>query len=165
MTAQFSETLLLDGEPTAMCTEPLNSYFKLKGIQSPFQYTCTALWRGYQGVWEIRNGRLYLLELEGVDASDKELKLGDIFPGYPERVFAHWYTGTLRLPRGKQLKYVHMGYASVHEEDLLIDVKRGLVVGRELRHNGTALDASGPEGYSVAALTRLGKQDRGADAS
>lgn len=93
MTAQFSETLLLDGEPTAMCTEPLNSYFKLKGIKSPFQYTCTALWRGYQGVWEIRNGRLYLLELEGADAFDNELKLGDIFPGYPERVFAHWYTG------------------------------------------------------------------------
>jgi len=160
MTAQFTERLLLEGEAVAMCTEPLSSYFSLKGITSPFKYTSTALWRGYQGVWEIRQDRLYLLELDGEDAQGTQLSLGDIFPGYPDRVFAHWYSGTLRIPRGKQLKYVHMGYGSVYEEDLLIKIRRGMLVGRDVQHNGVSDDPSAPDGYRVSAITVLAKTKR-----
>ena len=61
--------------------------------------------------------------------------LETVFPGYPDRVFAHWYTGTLRVPQGKVLKYVHMGYQSTFESDMLIDVERGVVGEVRIREN------------------------------
>jgi hypothetical protein len=42
---------------------------------------------------------------------------------------ASWYTGTLRVPRGEMLHYVHMGFGSVYEEEILIEVEKGCVVG------------------------------------
>ncbi|MGH8560276.1 MAG: hypothetical protein ACRESZ_23055 [Methylococcales bacterium] len=31
---------------------------------------------------------------------------------FPDKVFAHWDSGTIRIPRGKMLEYGHMGYGS-----------------------------------------------------
>jgi hypothetical protein len=45
MTAQFSESITYQGRQQAMCTEPLADYFELAGIESPFEATCSALWR------------------------------------------------------------------------------------------------------------------------
>jgi hypothetical protein len=41
----------------------------------------------------------------------------------------------LIVPRGKMLEYVHMGYASVFEEELHITVERGAVTGRRVVDN------------------------------
>jgi hypothetical protein len=43
------------------------------------------------------------------------------------KVFAAWFSGTLRVPLGTQMEYVHMGYDSVYEFDLLIVVEKGMV--------------------------------------
>ena len=29
--------------------------------------------------------------------------LETVFPGFPDRVFAHWYSGTIRLPQSRRL--------------------------------------------------------------
>ena len=50
-------------------------------------------------------------------------------------MFAHWYSGQVRLPMGQQLKYVHGGYGSTYEQDLLIDFDQGVVTQSTLRHN------------------------------
>lgn len=60
-----------------------------------------------------------------------------IFPGFPERVFAHWFSGTIRIPRGRVLDYGHMGYGLTYERDWLIEIERGIVKGEQIRHNGT----------------------------
>lgn len=49
MTAQIAEKLRYQGEDVAMCTNPLNDYFAMGGINPRFESNCTALWRGY--VW------------------------------------------------------------------------------------------------------------------
>ena len=51
------------------------------------------------------------------------------------RVEATWFTGELRIPDGELLQYVHMGYESVHQRDLLIRIERGRVTGRTLVDN------------------------------
>jgi hypothetical protein len=136
MTAQFSEALLIDAEAVGICTNPLDSYFSLGGKRPAFDWRySTALWRGCIGTWEIVDERLYLTKLTCYLEGGTEATLVDVFPGYPDRVFAHWYTGTLRIPKGERLKYVHMGYSSTYEKDLLFDVEKGVLQQRRIREN------------------------------
>ena len=135
MTAQISEILHYQGRKQRMCTEPLGDYFELAGIEPRFEVSCTALWRGYVGEWSVIEGRLYLIGITGTLAGDKPASLETFFPGFPDRVFAHWYSGQVRLPMGQQLEYVHGGYASTYEQDLLIDFDQGVVSQTTLRHN------------------------------
>jgi hypothetical protein len=155
VTAQSPERLHYQGEELAMCTEPLSDYFHLGGLNPGFTWTSTALWRGYVGSWEIVVDRLYLVAINGLLADGTEACLSTIFPGFPDRVFAHWYSGTIRIPQGKQLEYVHGGYASIYERDLLLDVERGVVVDSRVHHNGIAQSDSAPEGYGIGGMTVL----------
>ena len=160
MTAQIAERLFYEVKEQAMCSEPLSSYLDLADIDSPFESNCTALWRGYVGTWEILDDRLYLVGLEGTLRDGGEASLETLFPGFPERVFAHWYSGTLRIPDGKQLEYVHMGYASTFERDILLQIERGLLVHTEIRHNGAAERPEAPEGYGIGAMTVFASKKR-----
>jgi hypothetical protein len=80
-------------------------------------FLSTSCRRHYIGTWEIRDGRFYLVRLEG-----RYRLLGD------EPLLAAWFTGVLRLPRGKRLEYIHMGFGSVYEGELHIKIEKGLVV-------------------------------------
>ena len=152
MTAQIAERLLYEGEELAMCTNPLADYFALGGSRPSFESNSTALWRGYVGRWEVVDGRLYLIDLRGTLDDGTEASLSSVFPEFPERVFAHWYSGTIRVPQGKLLKYLHMGYGSTYERDFLLEVERGVVTGRRLRQNGTAPSDDRAEGYAPGAM-------------
>ena len=141
MTAQFTERLLLRGEKLSLCTEPLAPYLESGANQITFDAETSACWRGYQGTWAIERGRLYLVKLQGGSQTNEgwvERSLADLFPQYPDGVFAHWYTGELRCSKGQLLNYVHGGYASQYEQDLFIEVVRGVVVSERLVVNGVA---------------------------
>jgi hypothetical protein len=158
MTAQFSETLLLRGETLSLCTEPLAPYLETGASRITFDAETTACWRGYHGTWAIEGNRLYLVKLKGTSRTPAgwvERSLADLFPEYPDGVFAHWYTDELRCTKGKLLKYVHGGYASSYEQDLFIDVVRGMVVTERLVVNGVA-EPDATEGYTIAASTSTG---------
>ena len=135
MTAQVSERLIYGGKEISLFTNPLSLY--LQNARVSFDSPHTANWRGYVGTWQILEHagieRLYLVDLIAYKG-DRELCLGDVFPGY-ERVFSHWFTGQLRCPQGAQLAYRHMGYSSIYEYDLLMDFKQGVLVGTHARHN------------------------------
>ena len=96
---------------------------------SPFVFS-TACWRGYVGTWEIRGDKFYLVKLVG------RFRLVGTEP-----LFADWFSGVLRIPRGKMLQYVHMGFGSVFEEEVHIKVDRGMVAesrvisNREKKHD------------------------------
>ncbi len=153
MTAQIAENLLYEGAKVSMCTEPLNDYFLLSGNYPRFDSNSSALWRGYIGSWEINERRLYLVELEGVLEDGTDVTLGTLFPDFPERVFAHWYSGTIRIPQGKQLRYVHMGYGSTFEQDLFLEIDQGIVTSTRIRNNGISNAENAPTSYGVGALT------------
>ena len=156
MTAQIAESLIYEGREVSMCATPLDDYFAFGGNRPNFDtWRCTALWRGYVGSWEILNGHLYIIGLHGELEDGSLVTLADVFPDFPDRAFAHWYSGTLRIPEGRQIEYVHMGFGSTYESDLFIEIERGVVVGTRIQHNGTIEGESGPEGYGVGAMTIL----------
>lgn len=119
MTAQVHERLILDGESVTMnfCPPlPENHpriYDKGQGGVN------TACWRGYVATWEIRDGHLYLVAIQG--------RYG-FREGEP--LLAEWFTGELRVPRGKMVFYVHMGFGSRYERELFIQIEKGVVGAR-----------------------------------
>lgn len=159
MTAQIPEKLLFEGEKYAMCTNPLDDYCALGGELPRFASNCTALWRGYLGTWEIINDRLYLVKLHGELESGQDADLETLFPGYGERVFAHWYSGVIRLPQGKMLEYVHMGYGSTYERDQLLDFERGVLVARQVKVNKVVEDEALKEDFSIDAMTIFSREE------
>lgn len=137
MTAQIAEVLLHNEARYRLCTEPLNRYLELAGKPHLFAETASgtvsSCWRGYRGTWELNEDRLYLVEL--VDAFGSPISFEILFPGYPDRVFAHWYSGQLHCTDGEMLQYEHMGYGSVFERDIYFDVERGAVTGVKIKGN------------------------------
>ncbi len=159
MTAQISEKLIYKGEELSLCDEPLHYYLQTIEKDLKLEAPSTALWRGYVGTWTIEDGRLYLVKLKGFKESTSgttEIELGDLFPDYPDGVFAHWYTGELRCPMGGLLEYIHGGYASRYEMDLFLKIDKGILLSDRIVNNGHA-EPNAPQGYGVGAMTTFGR--------
>ena len=135
MTAQVTEVLYYKGEQLSMRSEPLSDYFAQRGLAPEFQRSSTACWRRYVGRWEILLDRLYLVGLSATYEDGEAATLDSLFPGFEDRVFAHWYTGVINIPQGKMTRYVHMGYASRYERELFLAIENGIVVQTKLRDN------------------------------
>lgn len=140
MTAQIHEVLFIEGEqmwmafcpplpaghPRSLSEDPRGGRSSAKGI-----LFSTACWRGYQGTWKIEDGLLFLVKLEGRYRLDGA-----------EPLLADWFTGVLRVPRGGQLQYVHMGFGSVFEMEIHIKIDNGIVAAsRTIDNRGKRFDA------------------------
>ncbi len=125
MTAQAGERLIYKGKQYWMASEPLNVYLK-KRKKINFVSPSTACWRGYYGKWEIIDKKLFLIELKAYIKDFKVVGLDYLFPG-KEKVFAKWFSDKINLPIGKMLQYVHMGYASTFEKNLILYFKKGIL--------------------------------------
>ena len=101
----------------------------------------------------------YLVGIKATLADGNAASLVTIFPDSPDRVFAHWYSGTLRVPQGEMLNYVHMGYGSTFERDLLIEVKQGVVVATHAQDNEAALLAAALVEYELGLSPELADND------
>jgi hypothetical protein len=155
LTAQVSERLIMGGKEVSMFTNPLGLYLRANKIY--FESPHTANWRGYVGTWEIKEHegveRLYLVGLRGHKTYEEIVGVRDIFPGY-DTVFAHWFSGEVRLPQGAQLKYRHMGYGSVYEYDFMMQFKHGVLVNKYARHNEAPEEQSEDQSKLAAFLRR-----------
>jgi hypothetical protein len=150
-----------------LCHEPLQAFLDctdavVKDLFDPAydsrKLKNTSCWRGYVGTWKIESDRLYLVSIDPGLCVEIDGEMTDLIAAYPQGLFAHWFTGELRCPRGKQMQYIHVGYASVFEEDLLLQIKRGQLVNAKVRHNGRAHPGAS-EGYSVAAFAVMIEDD------
>ncbi|CAA6606112.1 conserved hypothetical protein [Rhodospirillaceae bacterium LM-1] len=137
MTAQSYEELILNGEHLMMFAEPLSEYLKETGNDEIFTWTMTACLRGYFGTWQVNEERLYLIGLSGSLATGGQANLASLFPDQPDGVFAVWYSGVIRCPRGERLQYVHMSYLSQYEEDLFLEFEKGVLVKQWVVDNRT----------------------------
>jgi hypothetical protein len=151
VTAQVPEQLILDGARVGMTSCPAlpESHARIVEIAPDRRSrtgaaglaTSTACWRQYIGTWEVRHDRLYLTSLVG----RYELTTGEPLP-------ADWVTDVLRIPHGEPLRYVHLGFETIFEQELHLDVEEGLVTGRSL----VRYDADGevvsvvPTGWRIA---------------
>lgn len=131
MTAQVHENIILNGEKATMafCPPlPVNDarIIELKDdeILGPRIVFSTACWRKYIGTWEIKDGSFYLVKIEGC------FKLQSAEP-----IFADWVTCRLRIPSREILQYIHMGYESIFEQELMVDIEKGVVIALTLIDN------------------------------
>jgi hypothetical protein len=127
MTAQVHENLILKGRKTSMAFcpplpegHPRIVELDIKDAAAKgedeiiFSTDCS---RRYIGTWEIKEKRFYLVKVIG------RYKMIGKRP-----LFAGWFTGVIRIPRGKMLHYVHMRFGSVFEKEVHIKIENGKVV-------------------------------------
>lgn len=130
MTAQSREIIFIEGKEEQMAAEPLEP-FLTANPQIQFIFSNTACWRGYYGTWALQDDRLFLVELEGniegPDNTGESVDLQYLFPG-EKKVFAYWFSGTIKIEKGNLLEYVHMGYESKYEEDFFLVFEEGIKV-------------------------------------
>ncbi len=138
-TAQIPERIVYEGAEGFLFTNPLESSFSKENPRPEFASPHTACWRGYVGAWEIREDTLYLSDIKAWmrDEDGKAAPVGfeKVFPGKSKPLKAEWFTGTLRIPRGKPIRYVHMGYQTIYEYDVFLRVEAGKVIDRQMVDN------------------------------
>lgn len=138
-TGQEPDKIVYKGVERSLFSNPLEDYYKRpedrpKFAIGPFMFS-SGNWRGYVATWKIDNGKLFLTKIDSwiCTGDSKEschlVELAELFPKKLQEglVMADWYTGDLRVPDGKELRYVHMGYGSIYERDLIFKVKDGEV--------------------------------------
>ena len=83
----------------------------------------TACWRGYIGWWRLENGTLYLEKIvaESRDSLGREILIDTkgIFDAYKQdgKIVASWFSGELRVVKGKCISYEHAGFWRDYEEE------------------------------------------------
>jgi hypothetical protein len=112
MTAQEPEILIYEGDRLEMISNPsLNEKAEAGWSMKTSNY------RGYVGVWEIRDDKLYLNEVNGGFMRERG------------PFFADWVSQELHVWRGNLLHYVHAGYGSMYEEDAFFGIENGILKG------------------------------------
>lgn len=132
-TRQQPDILIDGGQEHFLYSNPLESLYGKENPRPHFQIVHTANMRGYIATWEIDQGILYLKDIKArIDGVIVGLER--MFPGQHDRVEATWFTGKLRVPQGKVLKYGY-GYESIYEYDRIIHIQKGKVINREIIKN------------------------------
>lgn len=142
-TKQMAEIIIFEGEEHQLFCEPLEPYLNQltnrpavleDGIWSTGNY------RGYVGTWEIKNDSLWLIGIVNeygiydstgkwtLDTEYQDVPISKIIEGSKFPVHASWYSDVLRIPQGEMLRYVHMGYGSIYEEEIQIKIELGVVI-------------------------------------
>ena len=131
MTAQSHEKLILNGEKCSMAFCPPIPENLDNIIVNPDHYiSSTACWRDYIGEWEIKEGKFYLNNISG------RLKQVDTEP-----IFAEWFSGVIRIPKGEVIFGVNMGFGSVYEKEIHIKIVKGIVIKqRQISNIGKKFD-------------------------
>lgn len=133
MTIQAGDILSYNGEKTTIATEPLKPYLETRSDVGLI-FKSTALVRGYIGTWEIRNKKLYLASLVGFIENNKQVDLNYLFPNKTE-FFANWFSGDIRIPDGKLLEKINLGYESVFEKDRILTFNEGILISETVIAN------------------------------
>ena len=140
-TVQVPDVIIIDGKNENLDTNPLAPYLSAYPNVIPKSDHPTAdNWRGYVATWEILDGKLLLRRIDvafrnpkappNEDARIIKNVIHKIFPDSSHPA-ATWYSGALVIPRGKLVKYVHIGYGATYERYTIVTVNQG-VVARKL---------------------------------
>jgi hypothetical protein len=139
-TGQAPDKIIYDGKERALFANPLEDYYS-KGKDRPdFMIRpgtiSTGNWRGYVATWEIKDNVLYMRNIDSW-IKDRRVTMTELFGDqYKDgRVKASWFSDELRIPDGKELQYVHMGYGSVYERDIILTIEKGMVTRKSVIDN------------------------------
>lgn len=116
MTAQKQEILIVENKRlTLACDPPLPNISSDLIDLTPDDAICsTWCWRGYIGTWEIKNNRLYLVNIRG------KYKLVDEKP-----IFADWFSGQLLIAKCERNQPLSIYNDSICE---IIEIANGQII-------------------------------------
>lgn len=152
--ALSGELIYLDGEPWMLMRKPIDTnselYDKLKAALPENRVVSTSNIDGYWACWSVRNNLLCLDSIL-VDISEAkvekriripEYNMQQIFKGYyiGNDIVASWLTEDVRVTRGKQIYYAHVGYDRYYEEETILSINYGNIIGSRLYHNRMVID-------------------------
>jgi hypothetical protein len=136
MTAQLPDKVLLNGVHQNLYTNPLEHYWIRTDKRRPVFYPLPDCRRGYVATWEIKDGQLYLKDIDGnyekttffFGKKSARYSLKILFPKSGNRlVKANWFSGKLRVPQGKMTLYDE-DYGSRFEQEVIITIEKGNIV-------------------------------------
>lgn len=91
----------------------------------------TACWRGYIAEWTLIENELYLTNIlscnyyeDGIKADLKTVFGTEYQNG---KVKANWVTGEILIPKGELIHYVHSGYGSFYQSEVVLTFKNGIL--------------------------------------
>ena len=125
------DALVFEQRRYVIDVEPLAAFFLLTGATSPFAGAPTGSRRGYAATWELRDGRLYLVAVDGTRPGGGAGSLADLFPEFGRRVFAHWFSGTIVATQPRPsiglvvLDGIDPGHAPA---TIAVEIERGIVL-------------------------------------
>lgn len=181
-TAQSPDVLIYNGKTYDLFSNPLEDFYG--GIESKRpkfwvepNTMSSGNWRGYVATWEIVDDKLYLTKIDSWfcrppiknKSGCRRVTLRDLFGKnvVNGKVFASWFSDKLRVPDGKQLKYVHSSYASIYERDITFDVDDGKIVRQETIDNTKSELPSDQEIYrqELERLRKKAAQEKSVDSN
>ena len=168
-TAQEGDVIYINGEKLKLLGNPINLdsalYHTLKDELPSNRPIVSSNWDGYTAYWSINNDKLYLDSVR-CEAYDPKVKavvgesippetLNRIFNSYSagNRIVASWVSGKIRVAKGKVIYYQHSGFERNYEEETILDIDKGKVVGKKEYHNFVK------DGFSFDKLQENGAQE------
>lgn len=149
-TAQAPDLLIYNGKTYDLFSNPLEEFYNKNKSKRPKFWVephtvSSGNWRGYVATWEIIDDKLFLRKIDSwfckpsirTENGCRKVALSDLFGKrfIDGKVFASWFSDKLRVPDGKELKYIHSGYASIYERDIFFDVNSGKIIKQETVDN------------------------------
>lgn len=139
MTRQITECILIDGQRRQMMSDPLAVLCDRAKTTILGREEGTHCYRGYVGVWAIRDGDLILDEVcdpSSLEDGDELAEIGlrryqrdeidHVLRGREVPVHARWFTGHLKLPYGPELVGRH-GWGAIFQYFRVLSIEKGLV--------------------------------------
>jgi len=155
-TTQIPEVLIYAGTTNDMYSTPLETLFSADNPKPRLFYehpSSTACWRGYVGTWKIEADELYLVALREGDPRTDAIHLNRVNPQWVSPVKATWFSGTIRIGKGKVLMG-GMGFSETRARDVFLEIKAGKVVSTREIDNTRQKEKAEPDGATNGASPR-----------
>ena len=168
-TWQDGDVIYINGERLELLGRPIcldsTLYHTLKDELPSDQGTVTSNWDGFTAYWSINNDKLYLdsVRCEAYDPKAKavvgksipSITFYRIFNSYSagNRIAASWVSGKFRAAKGKVIYYQRSGLERNYEEETILDIDKGKVIGKKEYHNFVK------DGFAFDKLQENGAQE------
>ena len=168
-TGQEGDVIYINGERLELLGKPIcldsTLYHTLKDELPSNRPIVTSNWDGFTAYWSINNDKLYLdsVRCEAYDPNAKAVvgesipseTLYRIFSRYNagNRIVASWVSGKFRVANGKVIYYQHTGFERNYEDETLLDIDQGKVIGKKEYQNFVS------EGFAFDKLEQNGAQE------
>jgi hypothetical protein len=146
---ELTDSLQYRDRKFELADHPLESYFELIGERPAFMQGKPVVTS-----WEIEDGWLYLTALSATLRDGTELNMGDLFPYAGEKVFAAWFSGTLKGFRDDaQSKLISAG-SDKRYPDLVLSVGVGRIRQSSMVHRSSVEQMDAKRAANVIAFAR-----------